>query len=142
MNRSFTVYPDTRIWEWVFSVILTLLGVAMLIWPQMCHGSILQVLIAFTGCIPTTLIFIAVGLNGITALIANGKSLSVGPKIRSVASGARGMIWATFVLSMVKVSIIQGHPSPMVFFFGPLTIVEVFVTYRAYLDARTRIRHS
>ncbi len=144
VSRSITYYVDGRRLEWLGSAYLTLQGLAILAWPQSAHGSILQVLVGNLGGIRTALLFIAAGLMGGAALIANGRSLKIGPHVRSIIAILRMVIWASFALSMYRVSVEQwiAHPgtqfflSPMAIFFGLVTIAETYTPYRAVLDVR------
>lgn len=137
VSRSVTYYLDGRQIEWAMSAFLVTLGVAILVWPEIAHGSILQVLVSNIGARGTAFLFIITGMIGIAALIANGRSLKLGPHARSLMAIVRMVIWASFTLSMFRVSVGQGFPSPMVFFFGYFTIAEAYTPYRASLDVRT-----
>lgn len=137
--RSVTYYLDGRQLEWWASVSLFLTGSAMVLFPRMMHNSISQVLIQSIGDIPTALLFVVVGLLGMAALIANGSSVKIGPHIRSITAIVRMAIWCSFVIAMGRISMEQGFPSPMVFFFGTLTLVEGFTPYRAVLDVRSNL---
>jgi len=128
---------DGRLLEWAVSIPLILLGISMLLWNKIFHGSILRILVGSIGGIGTAVVFVAVGLFGIAALIANGSSLKIGPHIRSVTAIIRAVIWMSFTLSMAEVSIAQGFPSPMVYFFGSFTMAELYISYRAVLDVRS-----
>ena len=128
---------DGRQLEWAMSAFLITLGVAMLVWPAISHGSILQVLVGNIGALGTALLFIIVGMIGIAALIVNGQSIKIGPHARSIMAIVRMVIWASFTISMSRVSLQQGFPSPMVFFFGYLTLAEAYTPYRAVLDVRS-----
>lgn len=136
ISRSITYYLDGRRVEWTASAFLITLGVAILVWPKIAHGSILQVLVSNIGAIGTALLFIVTGMISIAALIVNGRSLKIGPHVRSIIAILRMVIWASFTLSMYRVSVEQGFPSPMVFFFGYFTIAEAYTPYRAVLDVR------
>lgn len=135
-SRTIPDYLDVRLFEWAFSVPLVLLGVSILIWPKVAHGSILQVLVENMGPTFTALAFIAVGIIGIVALVANGRSLRVGPRLRALSAIVRSVLWLTFVLSMARVSLAQGFPSPMVFFWSSFAGTEVFIAFRAAADVR------
>lgn len=136
-SRSITYYLDGRQLEWMASAFLITLGVAILVWPKIAHGSILQVVVSNLGPIGAALLFIVSGTIGIAALIINGRSLKIGPQVRSLMAIARMVIWASFTLSMFRVSVDQGFPSPMVFFFYYLTMAEAYTPYRAVLDVRS-----
>lgn len=136
-SRPITSYLDARRLEWLGSVYLILQGTVILIWPKASHGSILQVLIGNIGAIQTALLFLFVGLVGVVALIVNGRSLKVGPHVRSVTAIVRMVIWASFTLAMYRISMDQRFPSPMAIFFALVTIAEAYTPYRAVLDVRT-----
>lgn len=131
-------YLDGRLFEWTFSFCALVLGTAMFAWPKMAHGSIVKVLIDLIGWPAAAGIFAMVGLASLTALVVNGQSLAIGPRVRSICAIFRSVLWAQFTLSMIYVSIAQGFPSPMVFFFGIFTLSELYVVYRAVLDVRDR----
>lgn len=137
VSRSITYYLDGRQLEWLVSAFLITTGVAMVVWPEVSHGSILQVLVGNIGAVATALLFVIIGVVGIAALIVNGRSRKVGPHVRSVIAIIRLVIWASFTLSMLRVSIAQGFPSPMVFFFYFLMMAEAYTPYRAVLDVRS-----
>lgn len=111
-------------------------GIAMLFFPKMAHGSILQILTAVFSGWGIGLIFLSDGTLRITALIANGRSLQIGPRIRACTAAVAAILWTTFTLSMVRVSLEQGFPSPMVFYWGFFTAAEIYVSYRSTLDVR------
>lgn len=136
-SRPITYYLDARRLEWLGSVYLVLQGVAILVWPKSAHGSILQVLVGNIGAIGTALLFVMIGLAGVAALVANGRSLKVGPHVRSFTAIGRMVIWASFTLAMYRISVEQGFPSPMAIFFGLVTIAETYTPYRAVLDVRS-----
>jgi hypothetical protein len=136
MERPIAQLVDVRLFEWAFSVPLIMLGLAMLIWPEIAHGSILKILVTFLGSVGTGLVFVWVGLVSVAALIANGNSLAIGPRLRSLSAVIRSVFWITFTLSMARVSIAQGFPSPMVFFWSSFTGAEIFTAYRAARDVR------
>lgn len=139
--KPLTHYLDARLFEWAFSVPMILMGLAILIWPMIAHGSILQVLGKFFGWIGfgsagIGLTFVLVGITGLVALIANGNSHRIGPRLRSMSAVVRSVLWLTFVLSMARISIDQGFPSPMVFFWSSFAGAEIYISYRAALDVR------
>ncbi len=135
--RPITYYLDGRLYEWVFGTALVAFGFAMLISPRMLHGSILSILAAMFNSYVVGTIFLALGLLRMTALVANGRSMEIGPRIRSVVATICSALWTTFTLSMIRVSIDQGFPSPMVFFWGAFVLAEVYISYRAVLDVRS-----
>lgn len=119
------------------AVAMIALGVAMLLWPRMMHGSILQILLEILTSQIAAVLFLVLGMLRMAALIANGHSLRAGPRIRSWCAIVTAVLWAQFTLSMGKVSIEQGFPSPMVFFWSSFTFAEIYIAYRAVLDVRS-----
>lgn len=135
-SRSIAYYLDGRRLEWLGSAYLITQGVAILVWPKSANGSILQVLVGNLGVPGTALLFIVAGLVGIAALVVNGRSLKIGPHVRSLTAIVRMVIWASFTLAMYRISREQGFPSPMAIFFALATIAEAYTPYRAVLDVR------
>ena len=136
MTHRIPYYLDGRLFEWTFSVCSLSLGVGMLIWPKMAHGRIVRVLVELVGWPAVALVFFTVGFASIVALIVNGNSWTIGPRVRSICAIIRGILWGQFVTSMVYVSLDQGFPSPMVIFFSVFTASEFYIVYRAVLDVR------
>lgn len=135
--RPITYYLDGRLYEWVMGGAMVSFGFAMLLSPKMLHGSILSILAAMFASYVVGTIFLALGLLRMAALVANGRSMEIGPRIRSVVATICSALWTTFTLSMIRVSIDQGFPSPMVFFWGAFVLAEVYISYRAVLDVRS-----
>jgi hypothetical protein len=135
--RPITYYLDGRLYEWVMGGAMVAFGFAMLLSPKMLHGSILSILAAMFASYVVGTIFLALGLLRMAALVANGRSMEIGPRIRSVVATICSALWTTFTLSMIRVSIDQGFPSPMVFFWGAFVLAEVYISYRAVLDVRS-----
>ena len=131
-------YLDGRLYEWVFSTSMVALGMTILVWPQVAHGSILTILTGAVGGTAAGLIFFVIGLLRIAALITNGNSMWIGPRIRSIGASVSSVLWSSVVISMAQVSVAQGFPSPMVIFFSAFTGAEVYISYRAVLDVRSR----
>lgn len=137
-RHPITYYLDGRLYEWTMGSAMVVFGIAVLFFPRMAQGSILQILSAIFSSWGIGLIFLFDGALRITALIANGKSLQIGPRIRAWTAAVASILWTTFTLSMVRVSLEQGFPSPMVFYWGFFTTAEVYISYRAVLDVRFR----
>ena len=137
ISRSITYYLDARRLEWLGSAYLILQGLAIMVWPKSAHGSILQVLVGNIGGLGTAVLFVLAGFIGGAALIANGRSLKIGPHVRSLTAIVRMVIWASFALAMYRISVEQGFPSPMAIFFALLMVAEAYTPYRAVLDVRS-----
>lgn len=108
----------------------------MLIAPNMKNGSIFSELErALSGEQIAWLFFILGGVS-IFALIANGQSLVIGPRVRSICAIIRMILWAEFAVAMAQISFKppQDWLSPMVIFFGVFTWAEYYIAYRSVLD--------
>lgn len=138
IKHPITFYLDGRLYEWTMGAAMIAFGIGMLFFPRMAHGSILQILFSVFNSFVIGVIFLTTGMARISALIANGNSLQIGPRVRAYAALISSVLWTTFTLSMARVSIEQGFPSPMVFYWGFFTAAEVYISYRAVLDVRFR----
>ena len=130
---------DGRVLEWALSVPLVMFGISILVWPAVANGSILHIVVDGIGAHATALLLLSLGLVGIVALVANGNSLKVGPHIRSISAALRAVLWASFVMSTLGVSVDQGFSSPVVYFFASFTVADLYITYRAVLDVRHQL---
>lgn len=137
VQRRVTYYLDGRLYEWVMSGSMLALGLVIIVWPKVANGSILNVVVSAIGGTSTALVFLIIGLLRAAALIANGQSMLIGPRIRSLSAFVASILWASVVISMAQVSVNQGFPSPMVIFFSAFTGAEVYISYRAALDVRS-----
>lgn len=127
---------DMRAFEWFFSIPMVQFGIYMLAVPAAMNGSILRVLVLSIGGTLAALLFICTGITGIVALIANGNSERIGPRLRAFCAMLRAVIWLTFVLSMLRVSEQQPWVSPMVFFWFWFMVAEVWIAHKAGQDVR------
>lgn len=129
-------YLDGRLFEWTFSVCCLIFGIGLLVFPTMSRGSIIRLLYDIVGWPLVGVIFFVVGVASVAALIVNGRSMSIGPRVRACCAIWRAGLWSEFALSMAHVSVVEGHLSPMVIFFSVFTASEFYVVYRAVLDVR------
>jgi predicted neutral ceramidase superfamily lipid hydrolase len=125
-----------RLHEWVMTMCLFLTGTAMLLSPQMKNGSILHELERFLTGPQIAWLFFILGATSIMALIANGNSMIIGPRVRSFCAIMRMIIWSQFAVAMLQISSRppQDWLSPMVIFFGVFSWAEYYVAYRAIMD--------
>jgi hypothetical protein len=139
--KSVMLYLNGKLFEWSFSWCLIILGTNILLSPTMLQGSVLRVIVKVVSTLSIDLVvvplaFLMIGTLSIAALIANGGSMRLGPWIRAICALLRGVVWLTFSLSMLDVSIKQGFQSPMESFFPIFAATEGFIIYRAVLDVR------
>jgi len=112
-------YVDGRLFEWSMTVPMLALSILSFIWPLTLRGSAFRWILAVGS--PIGLL-----LNGHTV-----RGIRVGPVIRSVTAVARAVMWVQFALALLRLSIIQGYPSPGLPFWLMFTVTELYVAYRA-----------
>lgn len=70
------------------------------------------------------------------ALMFNGRSLVVGPAVRSICAMCRAVLWGQFSYALFALGNAQGVPSPGLPYWVAFTIAELYVSYRAMIDVR------
>ena len=128
---------DTRFYEWVFSVFPAMLGGLILIQPKIATGSILVVAFGILGAYSLGVFLWLIGIVSIAALIANGRSMWIGPRLRVVCAIFRMLTWFSFVLSMSYLTHDVGHISPMMVAFSVTAGAEIVVVYLAGRHVRS-----
>lgn len=136
-QRSGHKVLDTRFWEWVFSVFPSVLGGLILVEPKIATGSILVVAFGIFGGFGLGMFLLSIGVIGIGALIANGRSLLIGPRLRVICAIFRMLTWFSFVLSMSFLTRDVGHISPMMVAFSCAAGAEIVVIYLASRHVRS-----
>lgn len=129
-------YLRGRLVEWMMSTPIIILSLMLFVWPQITEAPAFQL---FAAVVPSRLIgvvLLIVGVSCIVALLVNGASMSIGPRVRSWAALARSVLWIQFGLSTVEASIAQGYPYTVTPFWFTFAVAEIYVAYRAVLDVR------
>lgn len=130
-------YVGNRLFEWAMSVPIVMLGLVLFIWPQITNAPDFRL---FSWALPPELIgisFLGCGAGCIVALLVNGASLSIGPRVRAWSALARAILWLQFGISTLQAGIEQGYPYTVTPFWFTFALAEVWVAYRAVLDVRT-----
>lgn len=137
MNGRINYYIDGRLFEWVMSISMVILAVEIFVWPVTIKASAFQwaATVMSTEAIGGVLFF--AGWFRCMALIANGSSLAVGPRVRALGALCGAVVWFQFGLALLKLSVDQSFPSPGIPFWFMFTLAELRITYRAVLDVRT-----
>lgn len=136
MSR-FSYYIEGRIFEWVMSVSMVLLAVEIFIWPVTLKASAFQWAAQVINSEFIGAVLFCAGWFRCLALIANGSSLAIGPRIRAIGALCGAVVWFQFGLALVVLSVEQNFPSPGIPFWFMFTLAELRITYRAVLDVRT-----
>lgn len=129
-------YLDNRLIEWTVSGPITVLGVMLFIWPQITKAPAFQL---FSWMLPSPFIatsFVMIGLVCIAALLVNGASKAIGPRVRQWCALGRAVLMLQFGLSTLQAGIVQGYPYTVTPFWFSFAMAEVWVAYRAVLDVR------
>lgn len=136
MNRV-SYYLDGRLFEWVMAISMVMLAVEIFVWPDTLRASAFQWALQLMSADFVGVVMFCAGWFRILALIANGSSLVIGPRVRAVAAIVGAVMWVQFGTALVKLSVEQDFPSPGIPFWYMFTIAELRIAYRAVLDVRT-----
>lgn len=136
INRAF-YFLDGRLFEWVMSFSITMLSLMLFAWPEIIKSPAFRL---FAWALPSELIgisFLICGAACIIALLVNGFSMKIGPRVRSWTALARAILWLQFGISTVQAGIEQGYPYTVTPFWLAFALAELWVAYRAILDVRS-----
>lgn len=130
-------YVEGRRFEWVITIAMLWLAIAMLIWPETLRASAFQwiTLVMTNGVIEAALFLL--GWTRLIGLLLNGhevKGRRVGPVIRSATAVLCAVLWVQFDLALVQLSFKQGFMSPGIPFWSMFVLGELDVAYRAVAD--------
>lgn len=134
MGKLLRYYIDGRRFEWVITLAMLWLAVALFIAPEALRASAFQwiVLVMPTGFIGVFLLLI--GWTRMIGLLLNGHTLvgiKIGPIIRSSTAIICAVMWVQFDLALFEFSARQGFMSPGIPFWSMFVIGELDVAYRA-----------
>lgn len=133
----FSYYIDGRLFEWVMSVSMVLLSIEIFIWPDTLRASAFQWVVQVMHVDFVGVVLLIAGVFRVSALVANGSSMVIGPRVRAVGALIGAAIWVQFGMALVKLSVDQNFASPGIPFWFMFTLAELRITYRAVLDVRT-----
>lgn len=136
MRRIAYYVEGTRLLEWTASVPVVVLGIFLFEWPQMTQAPAFRF---FVLALPPKLIgatLLICGVMSISALLINGASKEIGPRVRSWTALSRAVLMFQFGLSTIESSIGQGFPFTVQPYWFSFAIAELWVVYRAVLDVR------
>lgn len=135
--KTIAHYVEGRLFEWVMSIPIVILGFMLLAWPKITTAPAFHL---FAWALPSEAIALSLIVSGfacIAALLANGSSLEIGPRVRSWSALLRGVLWLQFAISTLQASLEQGFPFTVQPFWFTFAVAEIWVAYRAVLDVRT-----
>jgi hypothetical protein len=129
---------EGRLFEWVMATAMILLSIETFVWRRTLDASAFHLL---TVLMPSSFIgmfLLVFGLLRYGALIANGRSLVYGPRVRALGAIAGAVLWAQFELALLTSFTVKGPPSPGIPFWFVFTLAELYSAYRAASDDRSR----
>ena len=133
MTRLLRYYVDGRLFEWSLTLPMLALSIMTFIWPLTLRGSAFQwVVVVMPIPLIETMMFL-ISWTALVGLLLNGhqwRGTRIGPLIRSVAAIARAVMWAQFALALLRLSFLQGYPSPGLPFWMMFVVTEIYVANR------------
>ena len=134
--KPLSYYFDGRLFEWVMSSSMVLLAAEIFIWPETLKASAFQWATQVMSSDFVGIVMFAAGWFRCLALIANGNSYVIGPRVRAIGAIIGAVMWVQFGTALVKLSVEQHFPSPGIPFWYMFTVAELRIAYRAVLDVR------
>ncbi len=132
--RILSYYVDGRRFEWVITIAMLWLAVALFIDPEILRSSAFQwITLVMTPWFVGACLFL-MGWARLIGLVLNGHEIRgrrIGPLIRAVTAAACAVIWVQFDLALIQLSFQQGFMSPGVPFWSMFVLGELDVAYRA-----------
>jgi hypothetical protein len=138
--RMLSYYLEGRRFEWLVTIAMLWLAVAMFMSPQILRASAFQyVTLVMTPWFTASFLF-AIGWARLVGLLLNGHQVRgrrVGPMIRAVTAACCAVMWVQFDLALIQLSVDQGFMSPGVPFWSMFVLGELDVAYRVVANGRT-----
>lgn len=127
-------YVDGRLFEWSMTLPMLATAVLSFLWPQTLRGSAFRWILSVGSPPLIELLLFTISWSALIGLLLNGhtmRGVRLGPVIRAITAVARAVMWAQFALALLRLSILQGYPSPGLPFWMMFTVTELYVAYRA-----------
>lgn len=133
MKRLLRYYVDGRLFEWSMTVPMLALSVMAFVWPATLRASAFQWIVVVMPVPLLEVLMFAISWTALVGLLLNGhewRGSRIGPLIRAAAAIARAVMWAQFAFALMKLSFIQGYPSPGLPFWTMFVVTEIYVANR------------
>lgn len=128
-----------RLFEWTMAAVLLGLGVWLVIWPASMRHSAFRLMLDFIGPQFLTALYLVVGAGRLAALWINGRSHVIGPHVRAAGCVVGAMIFFQMDLALLGlIELQQTDPSPGIVMYSALAAAEIYSTYWAVRDAKSR----
>lgn len=133
---------DGKLFEWAFNGGTFWLAVETFMRPESLTNGPFHRLTDFMHPVVVVIFSAIISIIGISALIYNGRSLIVGPMIRSVCAIGRAFLWSQFAYALYLLDPVNGNatqPSAGFEFWVVFTCAELYVAYRAMADVQRAV---
>lgn len=133
MTRLLRYYVDGRLFEWSMTAPMLGLSVMTFIWPQTLRSSAFQWIVIVMPVVMVEILMFLISWTALVGLLLNGhewRGIRIGPLIRGAAAIARAFMWAQFAFALLRLSLLQGYPSPGLPFWIMFVITEMYVANR------------
>ncbi|MBR0855679.1 hypothetical protein [Bradyrhizobium liaoningense] len=138
--RLLSYYLEGRRFEWLITIAMLWLAVAIVVSPEILRASAFQwVTLLMPPWFVAACLF-AIGWVRLVGLLLNGHQVRgrrVGPMMRAVTAAACAVMWVQFDLALIQASISQGFMAPGVPFWTMFVLGELDVAYRVVANGRT-----
>jgi hypothetical protein len=133
----FGYYVRGRRFEWVVTIAMLWLAVAIVISPRIIQASAFQwVTLVMSPAFIDAALF-GVGFVRLVGLLLNGHRIlgrRAGPLLRASMAIASAVMWVQFDLALIQLSLKQGFMTPGVPFWSMFVLGELDVAYRTVAD--------
>ncbi len=132
--KRISYYIDGRLFEWVITIAMLWLAVAIFADPLALRASAFQWLALVMPSSFIEIFLFLIGWTRLVGLLLNGhawRGRRIGPIIRSLTAVACAVMWVQFDLALFELSAKQGFMSPGIPFWSMFVVGELYVAYRA-----------
>ncbi len=127
-------YLDGRRFEWVITIAMLWLAVALFVSPDMLRASAFHWIVQVMPSDVIRLILFLIGWVRLIGLLLNGhtfRGMRLGPLMRSATAIACAVLWVQFDFALIELSAREGFMSPGIPFWSMFVAGELDVAYRA-----------
>lgn len=128
-----------RVYEWWRSLAMIELALEIFGWRDVLKASAFQWLLLIMSTAFVGWFMLILGMLCVVALLLNGHSIydvKVGPYLRSSIAILCAAMWVQFALALLRLSVLQGFPSPGVPFWSMAVFAELYIAYKAVFNAQ------
>lgn len=139
MSRILKIIAENtegKFFEWAMSLMFCAVSVHVLIWPASLHSDPFKYAVLATNANVVAFWLLALATVRIAALIVNGRSTVIGPRIRAWGSLLGAVTLLQMFFSMVLNIVPSSPPSIGLPILSTLFVAELYSAFRAATDVR------